>query len=177
MIFAAQHPDNISHLIMVAGPHYVSVVPSDVREKKFRESRIREQESVQIRFDSAQQALESLRAPTSSYRSFDEEMLRHLVTYNMNQNRDGSLEWKWDTDAVAQTLSHIPDDLTPYIKRITCPILIPWGKRDQDLTPERVPIVKPLFPTARWELLDDVQYYIYLETPESLAKVIGEFLG
>ena len=96
MIFAAQHPHSISYLIMVAGPHYVSVVLSDVKEKELRENRMREQGSVQVRFDSVQQALESLRVPTSSYRSFDEEVLRHLVTYDMNQNRDGSLEWKWE---------------------------------------------------------------------------------
>ena len=89
----------------------------------------------------------------------------------------GAWSGSGNTDAVAQTLSHIPDDLTSYIKRITCPVLIPWGKRDQDLTLERVPIVKSLFPTARWVLLDEVQYYIYLEAPESLAMVIGEFLG
>ncbi len=176
MILAAQHPHKISHLIMVGGPHYVSVVPSDLKEKELRDSRVREQGSVQVRFDSVQQALESLRAPTSSYRSFGEEVLRHLVTYNMNQNRDGSVEWKWDADAVAQTLSHIPDDLTSYVRRITCPVLIPWGKRDQDLTPERVPIVKPLFPTARWVFMEDAQYFMYLEAPDSLARVIREFL-
>lgn len=176
MIFAAQHPDRISHLIMVGGPHYISLFPSDLREKESRESRGQERGSVQVSFGSTEEAMESLRAPTSSYRSFSQEVRKHLLTYNMNHHRDGSVEWKWNGDAVTQTLSHIPDDLTPYVRRITCPILIPWGKRSQDLTPERVPIVKPLFPTARWVLMEEAQYFIYLETPESLARVIGEFL-
>ena len=177
IIFAAQHPDRISHLIMVGGPHYISVVPSDLEEQESRKRRAQEQQIVQFRFGSVEEALESLRAPTSSYRSLSEEVLRHLVTYNMNHNRDGSLEWKWDSNAVAQTLSHIPDDLTPYLGHITCPVLIPWGKRSQDLTPERVPIVKPLFPTAQWVFLEEAEYYIYLEAPELLARNIREFLG
>jgi len=177
MILAAQHPDRISHLIMVGGPHYISMFPSDLKEKESRESSARERGSVQVRFGSTEEVLESLRAPTSSYRSFSEEVLRHLVAYNMNHNPDGSVEWKWDSDAVEQTLSHIPDDLTPYVERISCPILIPWGKRSQDLTPERVPIVKPLFPTARWVFMEEAQYYMYLEAPGPLARLIREFLG
>ena len=64
MIFAAQHADRISHLIMVGGPHYISIFTSDLEEKEYRESSARERGRVQVRFGSTEEVLETLRAPT-----------------------------------------------------------------------------------------------------------------
>ena len=178
MIYSAENPDGISHLILVAGPHYVNLVPSEHIDKEFFEEQARKQESTQVRFSSIEEVIQRLRATSLPYYGLcSDDTLRHVALHNTKKTLDGSLEWKWDKEAVGQTLRQVPGDLRPYIKRITCPVLIPWGKRALDLTPERVEFVKPFFPTAHWEFIEGTDYFMYLERPRSLAKVIKEFLA
>ncbi|MBI4641143.1 MAG: alpha/beta hydrolase [Candidatus Tectomicrobia bacterium] len=173
MIYTSLHPEKVSHLIMVAGPHYASLfdAPEDVEEGRVGRERMKDR---QVKFASKDEAIASIKAarPTVT-----DEVAQHMVQYNMHHSSDGSVEWKYDLEAAIETLSHIPDNLTPYVKKIRCPILIPWGNRPRDLTPERIPLVKPLFPTAQWVFIEKGEYFIYQENPEKLAQAIREFLG
>lgn len=171
-IYGGLHPERVSHIVLVAGPHYVSLFDSP-EDRAQREEGLRRFRESPTRFPSEEEALSSLRA---SRPFWGERALRHTLRYNTNPLPGGGLEWKYDREAVAQTLSHIPDDLTGYVRRIACPVLIARAQHSPDLTPERLGQVEKLYSQVTSVDIPSSERFIELENPEALARAILAFL-
>ncbi len=178
IVLAAENPREVNRFVMVGGPHYASFFPDSPEAKEERETfheRARMWARVPKVLNSKEEAKAFLRGPSSLLRAFDDQILNFIVSSNTNQLSDGRVEWKWDPEAVGGGLMHAPDDLTGYVSRLKCPILVPYGVRKFAQTPERIQAMKGRLPTSRWVPIHDADYYIYLERPEELARVILEF--
>ena len=178
IVLAAENPRAVNRLVMVGGPHYASLFPDSPEAKEQREwfhERARMLARIPKVLSSKEEAKAFLRQPSSLLRAFDDQILNFIVSSNTNQFADGRIEWKWDPEAVGNGLMHAPDDLTGYVSRLKCPILVPYGVRKYEQTPERIQAMKGRLPTSRWVPIRDAEYYIYLEKPEELARAILEF--
>jgi pimeloyl-ACP methyl ester carboxylesterase len=178
IVLAAENPRAVNRFVMVGAPHYAALFPDSPDAKEERE-RFHERARMWARIpkvlSSKEEAMAFLRRPLSLLRGFDNQVLNFIISSNTNQLPDGRIEWKWDPEAVGSGLMHAPDDLTGYVSRLKCPILVPYGVRKFEQTPERIQAMKERLPTSRWVPIHDAEYYIFLEKPEELARVILEF--
>ena len=178
IVLAAENPEKVHRLVMAGGPHYVSLFPHSPEAKGDIESfqeRARMWADAPKFLASQEEAMAFLRRPSSSLRTFDDQVLSFIISFNTNRLSDGRLEWKWDPEAVGGGLMHVPDDLTGYVSKLRCPILVPHGVRKEDLLPERIEAMKRVLPNSKWVLIPDTDYFMYLEKPAELARVILEF--
>lgn len=171
IIYAAQRPERVSHLVLVGGPHYAFLFPGE--DLKWWQERAQEMRGAPRRFASAAQAKEALHAARPS---LGEEALEHIIRHNTDRLPAGGVEWKYEPSLVAEGLAHVPGDLTGYIRRLACPILALRAEGSWELTAERMPKVQALFPTARWVTIEGVVYSLQLEKPQAVARAIRRFL-
>lgn len=172
MIYAAEHPVQVQHLLLIGGPHYVSLVANAEESERVKRS-AEAMRTGSVRFTSRAEA-KAVLAKARPY--LNDAALEHILTYNTNPVAGGGVEWKYDPVSVAEGLAHIPDDLQPYLKRIECPILIARAEGSRELTPERVPELVPLFPLGEWVTITGAQMVIQLEQPVALANAIRNFV-
>jgi pimeloyl-ACP methyl ester carboxylesterase len=178
IVLAAENPGHIGRFVMVGAPHYAPFFPDSSEAQEEREM-FHERGTMWGRIPkvvaSREEAKAFLRRDLSLLKKFDDPVLDFIISSNTNQLSDGRLEWKWDPEAVGSGLMHAPDDLTEYISRLQCPILVPYGVLKFAQTPERIQAMKRRLPNSKWLPIQDAEYYIYLEKPEDLATAILEF--
>jgi pimeloyl-ACP methyl ester carboxylesterase len=172
MIYGGLYPNDVSHIVLVGGPHYVSLFEVPV----VRESRSIAQGQVrpQTKFASADEAYASLRRARPTW---TDEAVQHAIVHNMNHYPDGAVEFKYDPEKVALGLSHIPDNLTKYVRRITCPVLFACGPNSPQLPIDRARQAASLFADCRIVDVEGSEYWIEAENPVALARVIREFIS
>jgi pimeloyl-ACP methyl ester carboxylesterase len=173
MVHAAEHPERVSHLILVGGPHFSTIQPgADVDHWTGNSSAMR-QRSRQVA--SAEVAAESLR---TSYPRFTEADVQHALRYNTRPAAGGGVEWKFEPAWVADGLMHALDDLRPYAARIRCPILILRATSSWELTPERMPYVVGVFSGAPVKVVDiEASANLEVEAPDAVAAAIRNYLS
>jgi len=171
MIYGGLYPDDVSHIVLVGGPHYVSLF--ETPGERERRATAREQRRPPTRFASADEAQAYLR---ESRTTWTDKAVRHTVVHNMNHYPDGSVEFKYDPEKVAMGLSHIADNLTKYVRRITCPVLFARGPDSPQLPIEQAREAASLFADCRIVDVEGSVYYIECENPPALARVIREFV-
>ena len=103
--------------------------------------------------------------------------MRHALRYNTIRKPDGSLEWKFNEQAAAETLSHIPDNLTSYVRRITCPVLFAVAAGNRDMSDERLHRAESLFSNVVSIRIPNSSRDPQTENPAGLAKAIMDFLA
>jgi pimeloyl-ACP methyl ester carboxylesterase len=170
--YTAMHPEQVKYLVLVGGPHYVSLIEDE------EEAELTRQQAAAMRaaprgyasLEEARQHQVNIRPHLSA------EAIEHILTYNLNHLPDGRVEWKYDPEAVAQGLEHIPDDLKPNTAKVKCPVLIARAEHSRELTPERLPNLEPLYPTGRWVTIPGAVQHIQLEKPVVLANAIRDFV-
>jgi pimeloyl-ACP methyl ester carboxylesterase len=172
LIYATRHPHQVKQLVLVGGPHYVSLVDDAEESERVRQSADQMRKSPR-EFASLTEAKDALRI-TRPY--LNDEALEHILTHNTNRRPNGSVEWKYDPEAVAEGLEHMSDDLKPYVRRLACQVLITPAEHSRELTPERLPVLKPLFPTGQWVTIPGAVQLIQLEKPVALANAIRDFV-
>lgn len=171
MIYAGLYPDEVSHIVLVGGPHYSSLF--EISGERERRAAVAGPMRPLTKFASADEAQAYLRRARPTWTG---EAVRHAVLHNMNHQPDGSVEFKYDPEKVALGLSHIPDDLTEYVRRITCPVLFARGPNSPQLPIERAREAADLFANCRIVDVEDSEYWIECENPAALARVIREFV-
>jgi pimeloyl-ACP methyl ester carboxylesterase len=172
IVYAAQHPERVSHLVLAGGPHYASLVPgSDVEHWRQSAERMRNRPK---RVGSVDEARAALRAAAPQ---LGDAAIEQQLRFSMREAADGTLEWKANGDWVAGGLDHALDDLSGYAKRIECPVLIVRAGKSWELTPERMPTVQAMFPTSRTVTLEGAVNNLQLEKPRELAAAIRESLA
>jgi 3-oxoadipate enol-lactonase len=66
-------------------------------------------------------------------------------------------------------------DLTPELAALACPVLLVGGRYDRTRPPSAVEPLATIIPNARYALIDS-GHYMAAQTPELLARTIGNFL-
>jgi pimeloyl-ACP methyl ester carboxylesterase len=173
MVHAAEHPERVSHMILVGGPHFSTIEPgADVAHWTGNSNAMRQRER---HIASAEAAADVLRA---SYPKFTEADVQHAVRYNTQPAAGGGLEWKFEPAWVADGLMHALDDLRPYAARVRCPILILRATSSWELTPERMPKVVGVFSGAPVTVVDvDASANLEVEAPDAVAAAIRDYLA
>jgi pimeloyl-ACP methyl ester carboxylesterase len=172
MIYGGFYPNDVTHIILVGGPHYASLfeVPAE-RERRAIEW---EQRKPPAKFASAEEARAYLQKRRTTW---TDEAVGYAVVHNMNHYPDGSVEFKYDPEKEAITLSHITDNLTKYVQRIRCPVLFARGENSPQLPIEQAHKAASLFSDCRIVDVEGSEYWIQCENPTALAKVIREFIA
>ncbi|MBV9582998.1 MAG: alpha/beta hydrolase [Chloroflexi bacterium] len=174
MVHAAQHPERVSRMILVGGPHYSTIDPGADVDHWTGNSNAMRQRSRQVA--SAEEAAASLRA---SYPKFTEADIQHALKYNTQPSTSvsGGLEWKFEPSWVANGLMHALDDLRPYAAQIRCPILILRATSSWELTPERMSTVTGVFRNAQVTVVEvDASANLEVEAPDAVATAIRDYL-
>jgi pimeloyl-ACP methyl ester carboxylesterase len=172
MVCAAEHPERVSRVILVGGPHFSTLQPgADVQHWQTQSDTMRQRARGA---PSAEAAAELLRA---SYPRFSAAAVQHAVKYNTRPTADGGVEWRFDPAWVADGLMHALDDLRDYAARIRCPVLLLRATGSWELTPERMPQTVAAFSGTRVTVVDvDGAANLEVEAPDAVANAIREFL-
>ncbi len=172
MVYAGLHPDRVSDLVLVGGPHFSTLQPgADVAHWQTNASTMRQR---QQRMESAEAAAAILR---SSYPNFSEAAIQHALQFNTRPVAGGGVEWRFDPAWVAEGLMHALDDLRNYADRIRCPVLILRPKTSWELTPERMPEITRAFGAARVTVRDlSGSANLEVEVPQEVASAIRDFI-
>lgn len=171
--YGGLYPNKVSHIVLVNGPHFVSLF-SDIEAS---ERLINEAEAMRKSKETFPSEEEAIKQLSGRYADRGGEvMLKHALRYNTIRRPNGSLEWKFNEYAAAETLRHIPDNLTSYVLRITCPVLFAVAERNRDMAGERLHRAESLFAKVVSVQIPDSSRDPQWENPNELAKVIRHFL-
>lgn len=170
MVFAAQHPERVAALALVGGPHFGTIVPGeDVEYWRGQADKMRGRARS---YASLGEAREVIRA---QYPFYSEAALDHVVGNNTRPLTDGGVEWLYAPEWVADGLLHATDDLRSYASALQCPVLILRAENSWELTPQRMPQVEAIFPSARIVTIEGVRQNLELEAPEVVADRLRAF--
>ena len=173
MVHAAEHPQRVSRMILVGGPHYSTLEQGADSAHWQGNSEAMRQRAKHI--GSADEAAAILRA---SYPKFTEADIQHALRYNTRPTADGGLEWKFNPSWIADGLLHALDDLTGYAARVRCPVLILRASNSWELTPERMPRVIAAFSGTQVTVVNvEASANLEVENPSAVASAIREYLS
>ncbi len=173
-IFAGRHPERVTKLVLLGGPHPESFAATPAQISANRE-KVEAQRRMPQRFPDARAAKEYL---GEFWAELSEERRGHVFEWNMNRHSDGSVSFKYDCLKVAEGLSHMPDDLRGYVKHITCPVLFLVRTRGiNNLTRQGAAEIARYYEKAPVQIeLVDGTYFAQLESPEQVGRAIKAFL-
>lgn len=170
-IYAANHPEHANHVICSGGPHYLSFF-DDPEESASRAEGVRSMAERTNVFPDRQAAEADIRARNPH---FSDEAVQVLISHNVRDNPDGTVSFKYDPKAVAEGLSHIPDKLNDYARRVTCPVLFLRGKDSTVLSRPQAEEIAGLYRDCT--IVDiDGRYNLQLENPEGAASAYRDFI-
>jgi len=70
----------------------------------------------------------------------------------------------------------LPELAYPFhLDRVTCPVLLVWGRHDRMVSPQGIERVVAALPDTRVELLDDCGHCPQIEAPRRLAELLMDF--
>jgi pimeloyl-ACP methyl ester carboxylesterase len=131
--YAALFPDKVERLLAIEG---IGALPAEAvaylalpAPERWIESIARRRALAKpaYRYASVEAAIARMR---DSNADLSDEQVRHLATHAVRRNEDGSFSWKYDPYVRSQILFTITDDeLRQLWQRITCPLLLAWGRR------------------------------------------------
>jgi len=152
--YAGLFPEKVSKLLAVEG---IASLPDEMRVERTRPLNERLARWVEVRRHLSGR-------PAYRYRSLDEAIarmrqangdltaaqVRHLAVHAVRRNEDGSFSWKYDPYVRSQT-PFVPADVDSGAiwARITCPVLLAWGRRSWNNTDPAAAGVVEMFPNAR----------------------------
>lgn len=173
-IFAGNHPERVIKLALVGGPHPESfnAIPEQIAANR---RTVEAQRKAPQRFDNEQLARRYI---AEFWPELTPEQRDHFFTFNTNREPGGEVSFKYDGQRVADGLSHMPDDLRGYVKRITCPVLfVVRSKGINQLTPAVAVKIAAYFEKAQVKtVLVDGVYFVQLENPKAVGEELRKFL-
>lgn len=119
-----------------------------------------------------QQAIERFRLlPTQT--AADPETLQCMAAHGIRELPDGRWTYKFDRETLAH---HEPQDLTPLLQRLTCPILIVRGAHSTLLPPAAVATLRAAAPEAEVVEITAAHHHVMLDNPSEFAQAVRTFL-
>ncbi len=173
-IFAGRHPERVSKLVLVGGPHPESFGATPEMVKANNDKVAKERKALNV-FDDEPAALKAVR---ELWPELKEDKVRHVFQYNMKRNTDGTFSFKFDRPKVAEGLDHIVDNLTKYVGSITCPTLFLFrshGINHLDMSgAKRIATCYKKAPVSI-EMVDGIAM-VQLENPDGVGLAVRKFL-
>lgn len=173
-IFAGNHPERVTKLALVGGPHPESFNANPEQIEANRRT-VQAQRRAPQRFENEQLARQYI---GEFWPELTPDQRDHFVQFNMNREPGGGLSFKYDGQRVADGLSHMPGDLRHYVRRITCPVLFMVRTRGiNKLTPEIAAKLAGYFEKAQVKtVVVDGVYFVQLENPKAVGEELRKFL-
>jgi pimeloyl-ACP methyl ester carboxylesterase len=162
--FAGQHPQHVRSLVIVDSQ--LRITPAGARYL------VRLRNFPQPMYRDRQQAIERFRLlPTQT--AADAQTLHHAAAHAIRELPDGRWTYKFDREALAHTQ---PQDLTPILQRLTCPILIVRGAHSTLVPPAALTALHAAAPRAEVAEIAAAHHHVMLDNPTDFARTVRTFL-
>jgi len=165
IVFAAKHPKRVSKLII---EDFGYGIPKSVYKAMNTLVLSNPKE-----FISEDQAFHHLKARSKFYRD-DATWNRIRNAFSKTEN---GLRWKYDGNAITESLNHLYIDLPPYLKAIQCPTLFIRGEKSKIFSKEAALETLKFNENFQLEEVSNSTHFIQDENPEELIEKIGIFLN
>lgn len=164
IVFAAEHPDRVSKLIVEDFGYGISKSVYDAMKTLVL--------SNPEEFETEEQAFEHLKARSKFYR--DNAIWDRIR--NAFFKTEKGLKWKYDRNAITKTLENLYIDLPPYLKAIQCPTLFIRGEYST-IFPRAAALETLKFnKNFEFDEVSDSTHFIQDENPEEFILKIRRFL-
>ena len=161
---AAQQPERLRSLVVVDSQ--LKITPAGARYM------LRLRNFPQPEYRDRQHAIERFRLlPTQT--AADEQTLRQIAAHSFRELPDGRWTYKFDREAMAHTE---PQDLTPILRRLTCPILLVRGVHSTLLPPAALSILRAVAPQAKVAEIAAAHHHVMLDNPVEFEHAVRQFL-
>ena len=168
MAFTPRHQDRVSKFVLV------DMTPGQPADSE----RIRrELVNVPEEFDSFEDVYAHVRKENQRP---PEEVLRRRLKYQTKELPNGKIGWRYDI-AVRErwrntTSVRPPDDLWPFYRQITCPILIVRGMETDALMPEEAQKMLDANSNAEMVEVSGAHHMVFEENPEGFLDAVRDWL-
>ena len=85
--------------------------------------------------------------------------------------------WRIGLDAIAAALAEIEGFEPPAGARYDGPCLFASGERSDYIKPEHRPIIRELFPSARFAVLKNAGHWVHADNPDGFMAILDAFLA
>lgn len=162
--FAGQHAARLRCLVVV--DNQLRITPAGARYM------LRLRNFPQPVYRDLQQAIERFRLlPTQT--AANEDTLRDIAAHSFRALPDGRWTFKFDREAMAH---HTPQDLTPILQRLTCPLLLVRGAHSTLLSPAALAVLRAAAPHAVVAEIPAAHHHVMLDNPTEFDRVVRAFL-
>jgi esterase len=166
LLCTANHPDRVARLVLVDnGPEinmeFVGKVQNGLAH--FPAS-----------CDSEEQAIRQIMKLESP--GYSRDYAQHLVRHTMKPDGTGRLTFKYDPELRNSELVEL-DWLWPYLKKITCPILVVHGMESPLLLQEGARKMADMLPNVSLVDIAHAGHFVMGENPEAFEAAIRDFLN
>jgi len=163
--FGGQHPQQLRSLVIVDSQ--LRITPAGARYM------VRLRNFPQPLYRDRQHAVERFRLlPTQT--SADTKTLQGVAAHGIRELPDGRWTYKFDREALAHNQ---PQDLTPVLRRLSCPILIMRGAHSTLLSPAALAVLHAAAPDAEVMEIAAAHHHVMLDNPIEFARAVRAFLG
>jgi len=100
-------------------------------------------------------------------------VLAHVAARGLRELGDGRWTLKFDREALAHAE---PQDLTPVLQHLTCPILLVRGAHSTLLPPEKFAVLREMMPHAESVEIPDAHHHVMLDNPPAFERAVRSFL-
>ncbi|MFW2831239.1 alpha/beta fold hydrolase [Sphingomonas sp. ID0503] len=119
----------------------------------------------------------ALKRMMAENKHLSEARARHLTIHGLLRNEDGTYSWKYDNYFRTRSPIHIPDEeLEALFGRITCPVLLAWGRQSFFQNPEEAGLAG-LFTNARTSLYDNAGHWVHHDRHDDFLAEARAFLA
>lgn len=100
-------------------------------------------------------------------------VLAHVAAHGIRQLPDGRWTLKFDRESLAHAE---PQDLTPLLQRVTCPILLVRGAHSTLLTHAGLAALSAAVPHAEGVEIAEAHHHVMLDNPPAFERAVRGFL-
>jgi esterase len=164
IVYAAEHPDRVSCLVVVdIGPE---ISPEGIAEIQTIMANRPEF------YSSKEEAFRKFRQERPRH---SDEFIHHLIKYIFQTDASGRLYYKFDP---ALRLANMASStwLWPFLKRIICPVLIVRGAESPMLHPDSIKKMIKALPQSTAVTVEKATHGVPGDNPQGLEKVVRHFL-
>jgi esterase len=166
LLCTANHPDRVARLVLVDnGPEINMEFVGKVQNGLAYFPAACDTEEQAIR------QIANLESP-----QYSRDYARHLVRHTMKPDRTGKLTFKYDPALRSSELVEL-QWLWPYLKKITCPVLVVHGMESPLLLQEGAHKMADTLSNVSLVDIADAGHFVMGENPEAFEAVIRDFLS
>ena len=161
---AAQQPQRLRSLVVVDSQ--LKITPAGARYM------LRLRNFPRPEYRDRQQAIQRFRLlPTQT--AADEQTLRQIAAHSFRELPDRRWTFKFDREAMAH---NEPQDLTPMLPRLTCPILLVRGVHSTLLPPAALATLRAAASQAEIVEIAAAHHHVMLDNPLAFEEAVRTFL-